>query len=154
MKKLYTILFLAALMVSACDHAAKTEQTLVTGWYHVVDSETGVERQLGDSLTYYLDPQPVITAAHFKAATTESFPHDSTLWQVVVHLDDTGRERFARATDELIGEDLVFVLDDSLWTEPIRIQAKIPNGVIVINKWQFSKEEAEELIGKIDVGKR
>lgn len=60
---------------------------------------------------------------------------------------------FAKATEEHIGKDLVFVLDDSLWTEPVRIQAKIPNGVIVISKRQFSKEEAEELRNRIEASK-
>lgn len=150
MKIMVIVVILGLLGVSGCGDGNKVGGQLETGWYHVVDSGAGVERKLGDSLTCYLDPQPVVTAAHFKTVKTEALPHDSTHWQVVVQLDGRGRELFAKATEELIGKDLVFVLDDSLWSEPIRVQGKIPNGVMVISKRQFSKEDAEELRGRID----
>lgn len=176
MKKMYMVLFLVGWIASSCGDIViyKVETPLITGWfpsmsdvsfdysgrplktgwYHVVDSGKGVVIEQGENSTYYLDPEPIVTASDFKTMSVESFPHDSTRWQVVVHLDERGRELFAKATEEHIGKDLAFVLDDSLWDEPVRIQGKIPNGVIVINKkGRFSKEEAEGLKRKIEVTK-
>ena len=171
MKKVYINIFFIALIAGSCrvdttivdnapiitgwfpvlPHHGKTP--LKTGWYRVVEHDKGVVRNLGTDSKYHLNPNPVVTANHFKTMTLESLPSDSTLWQVVVHLDDTGRDRFAKATGKNIGKDLAFVLNDSLWSEPVRIQAKIPNGVIVISKRQFSKKDAEELRGKIEAAK-
>ncbi len=150
MKGIHSLLLTIFLLAIACGSAKPSDEPLVTGWYHVVDGEQGIARQSEGGATYYLDPTPVVKASHFKTMTVESFPHDNTLWQIVVHLDERGREVFAKATEELIGQDLVFVLDDSLWSEPIRIQAKIPSGVMVLNKKEpFSKKEAEELRDRI-----
>lgn len=163
MKTLIHILFLLCISaacngvvngVNARSAASESYDTLATGWYHVVGSGEGVAKELGTGSTYHLNPKPIVKASHFKTMTAESFPHDDTLWQVVVQLDEEGRKLFANATEELIGQDLAFVLNDSLWAEPIRIQAKIPNGVIVISKkGRFSKEEAEELRDQIEASK-
>lgn len=140
-KRLYFLL-LVALLAGACGflddasgyHANRAAEPLATGWYQLVDSREGVARKLGTDSIYYLDPSPIVTSGNFKTMAVEPMPHDSALWQVVVQLDETGRKLFAKATEALIGEDLAFVLGDSLWSEPIRIQGKIPSGVIVLNK--------------------
>ena len=155
MREITFALFFAVLTASACGNAAGTQGgQLKDGWYHVVDSGQGaVARKLGAD-TYYLHPDPILTTDDFETLTPESFPPDNTLWQVVAHLDEPGTKRFAEATERLIRQDLIFVIDDSLWNTPVRIQSKIPNGVITINgNATFSKEDAETLIERIEAGK-
>lgn len=145
------IILCLSFLVAACSIGANNGDTaLVTGWYHVVDSGGGVARQLDRGSTYYLDPEPIVTASNFETLTAEHFPHTDTLWQVVVQLDKPGSAQFARATEALIGQDLIFVLDDTLFADRIRIQAQIPSGVTVISKKEnFAQKDAEALIRRI-----
>ena len=154
MKRITMIGVLGWVFAVGCGNANKVaDGRLETGWYHVVDSGVGVERKLGDSLSLFLDPEPVVSVANFETITTESFPHDSSLWEVVVHLDADGGKRFSEASGKLIGQDLTFVLDDSIQISPIRIRAQISSGVTAISKPQFSKAEAVELGAKIIASK-
>jgi len=144
-------ILIVILLVTACSEIDSGNKPLKTGWYQVVEASKGIPRKLQDSAIYHLDPEAIISAAHFKTIKVESLPHADTLWQVVTQLDEEGRVKFATATERLIGEDLAFVLDDSIWTEPIRIQAKIPSGILVISKkGGFSQEDAKRLKDRLE----
>lgn len=148
-RKLVFAGFFAVLMAVACNNVVDGTPELKAGWYRLVDSGQGVARQLASDI-YYLHPDPILTTANFATLTAEPFPPDSSLWQVVTHLDDHGRESFAQATEQLIGQDLIFVIDDTLWSTPVRIHAQIPNGVMTINKSQFAEWDAKALIDRIE----
>lgn len=63
-----------------------------------------------------------------------------------LHYDlDTANRHLVCATTDTVGFASFGIVDDSLWSEPIKIQGKIPSGVIVLTKKRpFSMRGAED----------
>ena len=125
--------------------------TLRTGWYRVTDSTAGIARHWRADTVYYLNPEPMLTVADFESLTVDSLPYPAgiEMWQIVARLEKDAGRKFSEATEKLIKKDIVFVLADTLFSTPVRIQAKIPSGVITINRQEFSKTDAEAVITRI-----
>lgn len=129
---------------------------LANGWYSVVDSAVDVATvHLSNGSVYHLHPTPILTVSDFETMTPESLaPDDDSHWIIKVKLDESGRESFARAARESVGKELAFVVDNMLFTEPVRINTEIPSGILIINpRKAMSKKEAAELMDKLTVSK-
>lgn len=148
--RICSILCVATVM--GCSNQISSPGVLETGWYHVVDSAMGIKKELGSDTSYYLDPEPVITSQNFASMSVKNPIPDMDWWEVVVQLDDAGREAFKATTAKSIKRDLAFVVDDELFSV-VRIQATIPNGILSLSRRSFTKSEAESLKAKIEAGK-
>ncbi len=81
--------------------------------------------------TYYVEKAATITGASIAKVSAEVDPRLGTS-QVMVHLDEDAKTRFADLTDKNLGRKLAIVIDDEVMTAPL-IQTKIPGGVVAIS---------------------
>lgn len=144
-------LIICVATVIGCRNQVSLTGALKTGWYHVVDSSMGIEKELESDTSYYLDPEPVITSHNFASMVVKKPIPDMDWWELVVQLDDAGKEAFKTTTAKSIKRDLAFIVDDELFSV-VRIQATIPNGILSLSKRSFTKTDAEILKAKIEAG--
>ena len=118
--------------------------TLKTGWYYVVDSSTGLKRQLDKSKeTYFIDRHPIVTPNNFTDfLIEENKVGGAKYFQLFMQLDNPGTARWALATEKSIGKQFAFILDNQLlYVAPVF--AQILNGMTAINRTNYTKEEFE-----------
>src|SRR5262245_52005057 len=91
-------------------HTEEDTLKLVTGWYYVVQPGTGVKRILdGDTSTYWLNPEPVVTAKQI--ATFELYKSNfDNSWGLGMKLDETGADTWRQATGRSVGGRLALVV--------------------------------------------
>jgi preprotein translocase subunit SecD len=164
MTKEMTLILLAIFSVFACgtsDQKIKkidtlsdnTEQiksntTLQTGWYYIVDNGSGKKRQLErDSSYYFIDPKPIVTARNI----TEMQIYESNYGDIglSMQLDSRGTDLWSGATEKATGRQLGFVFNDKLLHAP-RLNSQIPNGMTALNNGKYSKQELEKLKKEIE----
>lgn len=156
------ILLVSLVIWAACDAVQNTDtdmdQTpmgkktvLPTGLYQVTDSATGIARYLGADTVFYLNPEPVVSASDFDTAMVEqAYPGKNVPWIITVLLTDAGRKALSDATEKLIGQDVAIIINDTLFTTPPRLRARILSGTLTISrKGMRSKQDAEAVLAKI-----
>jgi preprotein translocase subunit SecD len=90
-----------------------------------------------------------LTGADLKRAVV-TFQTDNRQPGVSLEFKDSGREKFAKLTQEFTGQPLAIIVDDSILTAPV-IQAVITSGQAVITG-QFTSQEAKSLSIQLNSG--
>lgn len=122
--------------------------TLVTGWYYVVEPGQGVKRILdGDTLAYWLNPAPIVTAKQI--ATFELYKSNfDNSWVLAMKLDGPGAEGWKTATGNSIGGRLAFVVKNKLLSTP-QVNAEISGGLTALNRGTYSKGQLKAIMKAI-----
>ena len=119
---------------------------LYTGWYYVLDSDNGFERQLDNSSDiFFIDSKPIVTAKNFTTLEIyESNVGGKKYLGLTMRLDKAGTENWSIATERSIGKQLAFILDNRL-LQVAKVNAQITSGLTALNRGDYSKEELENL---------
>lgn len=75
---------------------------------------------------------------------------DTRAYEVELHFNKNGTEKFAKATQDNLGKNIGIYMDDTLISNPV-VQQKIEGGEAVING-MASRDEAQALSDKINAG--
>lgn len=75
---------------------------------------------------------------------------DTRAYEVELHFNKNGTEKFAKATQDNLGRNIGIYMDDTLISNPV-VQQKIEGGEAVING-MASRDEAQALSDKINAG--
>jgi preprotein translocase subunit SecD len=126
---------------------AKSDSTLLTGWYYLQDSG-GLKRQLDrDTTWYFIDPIPIVTAKNFERFEIyESRFGDIGL---SMQLDDEGAIVWSEATEKATDKQLGFILDDKLLHVPT-VNSQVVTGMTALNRGIYSKQELERFQKRIE----
>ena len=91
-----------------------------------------------------------ISIQRFKEVSI-SFDYDNHP-TLAVKLDELGKEKFTRLTENNIGKPFAFIINDKLYTAPM-VNAKIPNGTFVISGFgtMAELEKLKRLINAIQL---
>lgn len=141
-----TVLFWAC---SVRHNPATTNQassTLVTGWYYVVETDNGFKRQLDKtSSNYFINPIPIVVARNFtNFEFYQSNVDGKEFTGLSIQLDGEGTESWRIATENAIGRQLAFILDNRL-LHVATVYSQITAGVTALNRSDYSKEELEKV---------
>lgn len=98
----------------------------------------------GSEVPVYVSEDVVLSNADVESASVNAGPNGP---QIEIVFTGTGTERFAQATEQLIGKRLCILVDGELLSAP-RVMEKIPGGKVVITG-KFTKEEAERIASGI-----
>jgi preprotein translocase subunit SecD len=163
MIKLAPSIFLAILLFLGCGVNVKPSQiysakniilnsdsTLQTGWYHIVDTESGWKRQLErDSIFYSIDSVAIVTAGNI--VKFEIYQNAYGNNGLSMKFDKNGADAWSIATRTAAnkGSKLAFVLDDRL-IEVANVTFEISNGMAALNRGIFTKEELQEIQKQIE----
>lgn len=105
-----------------------TDGPLVPGIYFIVDSGYGYPRlhqSVGMPEVHWVDPSPIVTLGNFtRIYTDENMMGDR---EVRFDMDEVGRARWLVATALSIHKKVAIVVNDSVVSAPIVVDA-IPNG--------------------------
>lgn len=126
--------------------------TLQTGWYFIVDKNNGVKRQLDkDTIFYYLDPKPIITAKNIEKSEIYLSRFGDT--GLSMKLDKKGTKAWSNATERTIGNQLAFIVDNKLLSVP-KVNAQITGGMAALNRNIYTREQLEEIMLTIENEKK
>jgi preprotein translocase subunit SecD len=117
------------------------DSTLATGWYYILENETGFKRQLEKTKKFYfIDPYPILTRGHFDNVKIAPDFHNDRYFIAI-----TARKKYhnlwADATEKSIGKQLGFIIDDKLINAPM-VNLKIQNGLSSISGYDKKELEA------------
>lgn len=105
-----------------------TNGSLVPGIYFIVDSGYGYPRlhqSVGMPEVHWVDPSPIVTLGNFtRIYTDENLMGDR---EVRFDMDEVGKARWYVATALSVNKKVAIVMDDSVVSAPIVVDA-IPNG--------------------------
>ncbi|MCI8560165.1 MAG: protein translocase subunit SecD [Dorea sp.] len=98
------------------------------------------------------DGTTVVTGADVSTATARSSQDEmgNTEYSVELSLNDEGKEKFAKATEENVGKIIYIVYDGDTISDP-QVKNAIPDGIAYITG-NFTFEEAENLASTIRIG--
>lgn len=99
------------------------------------------------------DGETVLSGSDIKTAEAKTGQNQDTgaaEYMVELQLNDEGKEKFAKATEENIGKQIAIIYDGETISSP-NVDEKIPDGMAYINGMS-SFEEAEELASTIRIG--
>ena len=121
---------------------------LKTGWYYVIETQNGIERELeGTDLNHYLDPDPIVTCNNFKELRI--YESVFKIHGLMISFDEEGIENWRIATRNSIDKKVGFVFQNNL-IYTATVKSEITFGVSAIEGKSFSIEEVEELKRKIE----
>lgn len=108
--------------------------------------------ELGETakLTFQDEDHKVLVEGQDVASSSVVQNRDTRAYEVELHFDKSGTEKFAGATEENLGKHIGIYMDDTLISNPV-VQQKIEGGEAVING-MASREEAQALSDKINAG--
>ena len=98
----------------------------------------------GAETPVYISDDVALSNADIKSARVKTAPNGH---QIEIVFTETGAERFAQTTEQLVGKMLGILVDGELISAP-RVMEKISGGRAVI-AGKFSKEEAENIASGI-----
>ena len=118
-----------------------TDSTLKTGWYFIILNENCYKRKLDkDSIYYCIDPRPLITPKNIKTIKINYEKNKAPSF--LMKFDDEGTKIWKYATERAVYNKLAFILDDKLLYAPT-VVSQIINGIALLNRGTYSKEELE-----------
>jgi membrane protease YdiL (CAAX protease family) len=118
--------------------------TLMTGWYYTSDTDSAFVRQLEKTDVYYkINPFPIVTAEDMTTLTIQE-NDDGNTYYLLMRFGKRGTESWREATKNAIGKNLMFIVNDKLLSAPY-VNMEIPNGVSVLHRNDYSKEEFEKI---------
>lgn len=152
MAKTLALSFMLLIICAAHQSSGQVKQQgskiLKTGWYYVVDSRTGVKRQLDKSKErYFIDRHPIVTASNFTDLLIDGSTYSygpKYQYRLVMQLDLAGAKLMGMATKKSIGKKLAFILDNRL-LNVVGVMAQVDNGMTVMDRGTYSKEELERI---------
>jgi preprotein translocase subunit SecD len=120
-----------------------SDSILQTGFYYVKRDSEFLKRQLDkDSVCFFIDPTPIVTAKNITSLEIKQNIYGSII--LVIKFDDNGTEAWSEATRKWVGRQIAFVLDDKLLEVPI-VNSQITGGVAALNRGIYSREELEKI---------
>jgi membrane protease YdiL (CAAX protease family) len=126
--------------------------TLMTGWYYTSDTDSGFVRQMEKTDVYYkINPFPIVTAEDMTTFSIQE-NDDGNTYYLLMRFGKRGTESWREATKNAIGKNLVFIVNDKLLSAPY-VNMEISNGVSVLRKNDYSKEEFEKIEQTIKINK-
>jgi preprotein translocase subunit SecD len=127
-----------------------SDSTLQTGWYYIVDTANGFKRQLDkDTLFYFINPIPIVTAKNIKAMEIYENQYGVGL---SMNLDDEGTIAWRYATQRELYKRIGFIVKNRLLSAPI-VNGEITNGTTALNRGVYTKRELEEIQKRIEGSK-
>ncbi len=127
------------------------DETLVSGWYFLRDTATGYVRSWSEE-GLNVDPMPIVTAGNIIEARVE-WNRIGKVHFVQMQLDEYGTRRFAWATGQSIGDQLVFILCDTIMYAPI-VQAEILKGTTALHSGIGTKQEMTRLLEVVEIERK
>ncbi len=108
--------------------------------------------ELGETakLTFQDEDHKVLVEGRDVAGSSVVQSQDTREYEVELHFDKRGTEKFAKATEDNLGRNIGIYMDDTRISNPV-VQQKIEGGEAVING-MGSREEAQALSDKINAG--
>ena len=126
--------------------------TLMTGWYYTSDTDSGFVRQMEKIDVYYkINPFPIVTAEDMTTFSIQE-NDDGNTYYLLMGFGKRGTESWREATKNAIGKNLVFIVNDKLLSAPY-VNMEISNGVSVLHRNDYSKEEFEKIEQAIKINK-
>jgi preprotein translocase subunit SecD len=137
----------------AIEKQNKADSSLQTGWYYIVEKNTGFKRQLDKSPeSYFIDPKPIVAKAHFDKVelyqTNDFTDQGGSGYALKIIIHWKYQQAWSDATANPKGKLLGFVVDNKLVFAP-RVNARINGGISSVNRGDYTKEELETLKKKI-----
>jgi len=126
-----------------------TGNTLMTGWYRVVDSSAFRRKLDRDSVFYYIDPTPIVTAENIKEMEVFEDSYGGVGIGMIFNDDVISLWEQATAEASKERESIAFILDDRLMAVPV-VQGAIPNGQSAVNRDVYSKKDLEAIVRAIN----
>jgi hypothetical protein len=137
--------------IETCFERNLSDSTLLTGWYAVVDTDSGFIRPLEKSQeTYALNPRPVLTAEDIIKLEVSKNNYGSNM--LIMWFGERGTELWSEATQAAIGKNLAFVLNDKLLYLAL-VNSQITAGVSALIRDDYSPNELNEIKNAIKLNK-
>jgi len=148
MLKYLTLILL--IPIFAQQQEKKTGQVLKTGWYYISEHKNNYPRLLDKSKEiYYIDPNPIVTAKHFKEIKMSSGVSDDKM--LSIKFDATGTAAWSVATGKSIGQKLALIINNKLIYTPT-VDAQIDVGISALNRGIYSESELNLFLKQIKSG--
>ena len=108
--------------------------------------------ELGETakLTFRDENNKVLVEGQDVSSSSVVQSRDTRAYEVELHFNKNGTEKFAKATQDNLGRNIGIYMDDTLISNPV-VQQKIEGGEAVINGLA-SRDEAQALSDKINAG--
>lgn len=108
--------------------------------------------ELGETakLTFRDENNKVLVEGQDVSSSSVVQSRDTRAYEVELHFNKNGTEKFAKATQDNLGKNIGIYMDDTLISNPV-VQQKIEGGEAVING-MASRDEAQALSDKINAG--
>ena len=108
--------------------------------------------ELGETakLTFRDENNKVLVEGQDVSSSSVVQSRDTRAYEVELHFNKNGTEKFAKATQGNLGKNIGIYMDDTLISNPV-VQQKIEGGEAVING-MASRDEAQALSDKINAG--
>ena len=108
--------------------------------------------ELGETakLTFRDENNKVLVEGQDVSSSSVVQSRDTRAYEVELHFNKNGTEKFAKATQDNLGMNIGIYMDDTLISNPV-VQQKIEGGEAVING-MASRDEAQALSDKINAG--
>ncbi len=120
---------------------------LKTGWYYISVHKNEYQRQLDRSKeTYYIDPNPIVTANHFKDIEMSSDASGNKM--LIIKFDATGTSAWGIATGRSIGRKLALIIGNKLIYTP-SVDTQIDAGISALNRGIYSESELNTFLKQI-----
>jgi hypothetical protein len=137
--------------IETCFEKNLSDSTLLTGWYAVVDTDSGFIRPLEKSQeTYALNPRPVLTAEDIIKLEVSKNNYGSNM--LTMRFGERGTELWSEATQVATGKELAFVLNDKLLYVAF-VNSQITAGVSALIRDDYSPNELNEIKNAIELNK-
>lgn len=123
----------------------KNDSTILyTGWYFIVETDSGIKRQLDKSTRIYsIHPKAIVTAKNFtRLEIYESNAGGQKYLGLSMQLDKEGTKNWSMATEKTIGRHLAFILDNRL-LQVAKVNSQITAGMTALNRGDYTRQELE-----------
>ena len=123
----------------------KKDSTLVTGWYYIVDNETGFKRQI-DKMEefYFIDPKPILVKEHFGKLEVYKTDFQGRHFALSILIRKEYKELWANAIEKSIGKRLGLIVDNQLMTAPM-VNMRIENGASSFMRKDYDRKKLETI---------
>ena len=123
------------------------DSVLATGWYYIIEAETGFKRQLDKTEEFYfIDPKPILIKEQFDKLAlfkTDFQGQSEDYIGLSIQIDKEYKDLWANATEKSIGKRLGLVINDKLINAPM-VNAKIETGMSSLNRKVYDRNELED----------
>jgi preprotein translocase subunit SecD len=118
------------------------DSVLHTGWYFLVDTNTGFERRISTTQKdHFINPIPIVTANEF--TTLKIYRTHQGTYGLMMKLTDSAAIAWKWATQISVGKRLGFILDNKLLSDPF-VNESISGGITALNTDDYSEAELEK----------